>query len=163
MPLDKAPGPDGFTGLFYRFAWPVIKHDIMRAFHALWSLDGRSIYLVNQASVVLLRKKEDATAVGNYRPISLIHSFSNLFIKVLATRQTAYIPALVTENQSAFICGRHLHDNFRAVQLSAKLLHRLKRPSALIKVDIPKAFDTVNWTFLLDILKHMGFSRRWLN
>jgi len=50
---DKAPGPDGFTGLFYRTAWPVIKMDILRAFHALWSLDGRSLYLLNQAYMVL--------------------------------------------------------------------------------------------------------------
>lgn len=163
LPLDKAPGPDGFTGLFYRYAWPVIKHDIMRAFHALWSLDGRSLYLVNQAYMVLLQKKEDAASVGDYRPISLIHSFSKLFTKVLATRLTIYIPALVRENQSAFIRGRLLHDNFKAVQLSAKMLHRMKRSSALLKVDIAKAFDTVNWTFLLDILRHMGFSHRWLN
>ena len=47
MPTDRAPGPDGFTGLFYKTAWPVIKEDIMRAFQAIWSLDGRSFYLVN--------------------------------------------------------------------------------------------------------------------
>ena len=49
IPTDKAPGPDGFTGAFYRSAWPIIKHDILRAFQALWALDGRSLYLVNQA------------------------------------------------------------------------------------------------------------------
>lgn len=163
MPIDKAPGPDGFTGLFYRFAWPIIKNDIMRAFHALWSLDARSLYLVNQAYMVLLRKKDDAALVGDYRPISLIHSFSKLFTKVLANRITTSIPKLVRDNQSAFIKGRLIHDNFRAVQLSTKALHRSKKPSALIKVDIAKAFDTVSWTFLLNILKHMGFTRRWLN
>lgn len=47
IPLDKAPGLDGFTGLFYRAAWPIIKEDIIRALRALWSLDGRSLYLVN--------------------------------------------------------------------------------------------------------------------
>jgi hypothetical protein len=31
MPEDKAPGPNGFTGLFYRSTWPVIKADVMHA------------------------------------------------------------------------------------------------------------------------------------
>ena len=57
MPIDKALGSDGFTGLFYRIAWPIIKPDIMQAFHALWSLDGRNLHLLNQAFMILLRKK----------------------------------------------------------------------------------------------------------
>jgi hypothetical protein len=163
MPLDKAPGSDGFTGLFYRTAWPIIKQDIMRAFHALWSLDGRSLHLVNQAYMILLPKKADASTVREYRPISLIHSFSKLFMKVLASRLAPKLHELVAYHQSAFIKGRVMQDNFKAVQLSTKSLHKSKTPSALIKVDIAKAFDTVNWTFLLAILKHMGFSRRWLD
>ena len=47
MPNDWEPGPDSFTGLFYKTAWQVIKEDIMCAFQAIWSLDGRSFYLVN--------------------------------------------------------------------------------------------------------------------
>ena len=80
--MDKAPGPDGFTGLFYKLTWQIIKADVMRAFHALWALDGRSLYLVNQAFMVLLRKKKDANSVGDFRPISLIialQSFSQRF------------------------------------------------------------------------------------
>jgi len=86
IPVDRAPGPDGFTGLFYRTAWNIIKPDIMRAFHALWALDGRSLYLKNQAYIVLLKKKEFPAEISDYRPISLIHSFAKLFTKVLATR-----------------------------------------------------------------------------
>ena len=163
IPVDRAPGPDGFTGLFYRRAWSIIKPDIMRAFHALWALDGRSLYLINQAYIVLLKKKDFTSAISDYRPISLIHSFAKLFTKVLASRLTPLMQQLVRANQSAFIRGRIIHENFRAVQLSAKLLRRNKRPSALLKIDIAKAFDTVSWSFLFQLLDHMGFSRRWIN
>ena len=70
---------------------------------------------------------------------------------------------LVKYNQNAFIQTRLIHENYKAVQLSAKLLHRSKIPSALIKIDIVKAFDTVNWRFLLSLLQHLGFSRRWID
>ena len=135
----------------------------MNAFHALWALDGRSLYLVNQAYIFLLRKKPDACMVSDFRPISLIHSFIKLFTKVLARRLAPHMNDLVKTNQSAFIRGRVLHDNFKAAQLTAKLVHKKKLPSALLKIDISKAFDSVSWSFLLDILAQMGFSRRWLN
>ena len=35
MPLDKAPGPDGFMGRFYKDCWSVIKEDVMAALHVL--------------------------------------------------------------------------------------------------------------------------------
>lgn len=163
MPTDKAPGPDGFTGLFYQTAWPVIKQDIMRAFNALWSLDGRSFYLVDKAFMVLLCQKRDAYAIGDFSPISLIHSFAKLCTKVLARRLALHMNSLVRPNQSAFIKGRLIHENYKAVTLIAQLLHRSKTPCSLIKVDIAKAFDTVNGKFLLALLAHLGFSRRWLN
>lgn len=46
---------------------------------------------------------------------------------------------------------------------SAKFLHAKRHPSVLLKVDIAKAFDTLNWTFLIELLLHLGFSRHWTN
>ena len=149
--------------MFYRTAWPIIKADILRAFQALWSLDARSFYLVNQAYMVLLRKKHDAEEIGDFRPISLIHSFAKLFTKVLARRLAPHMCNLVKPNQSAFIRTRVIHENYKAVHLTAKLLHRSKVPSSLLKIDVAKAFDTVNWVFLLGLLQHFGFPRRWVN
>jgi hypothetical protein len=69
---NNASGPDGFTDLFYQTAWPIIRRDAMQALHVLWSLDTRSMYLFNQAYMVLLPKKPKAEEVKDYRPISLI-------------------------------------------------------------------------------------------
>jgi hypothetical protein len=75
---------DGFTGLFYQSAWPIIEGDIMQAFHSLWVLDSWSFYLINQAYMILLLQGErEATKVKDFRPISLIHSLSKLIAKVL--------------------------------------------------------------------------------
>jgi len=58
IPCDKALGPDGFTGLFYKLAWECIKTDIVHAFNAFWSRDSRSLYHLNNALMILLRKKD---------------------------------------------------------------------------------------------------------
>jgi hypothetical protein len=86
LPNDKALGPDGFTGLFYKTAWPIIKADVMNAFNAFWAADSRSFNLLNDAYMVLLKKKEQPEEIRDYRPISLIHSFGKLVTKCLARR-----------------------------------------------------------------------------
>lgn len=159
LPSEKSPGPDGFTGLFYKTAWPVIKHDVIHAFNSLWSLDSRNFHLLNNAYLTLLKKKKDAQEVKDYRPISQIHGFGKLFAKVLSRRVAPHLSEPVQPNQSAFIKGRQIHDNFRSVHLAAKHLHARRCKSILLKVDIAKAFDTVNWQFLLELLQHIGFSR----
>ena len=85
-----------------------------------------------------------------------MHNFGKLIAKCLARRL-----ALVHPSQSAFIQGRSIHDNFRAVQLTCKTLHQKKQSCLLLKIDIAKAFDSVCWPFLLEVLQWLGFSQRW--
>lgn len=163
LPNDKALGPDGFTGIFYKKAWDIIKGDVLNVFNVVWSQDTRSLNHLNDAYVMLLKKKPQPAEIRDYRPISLIHSFSKLITKCLANRLSSVLDGMVFHNQNAFIKGRCIHDNFRAVRLSCKALHRRHVPSVLLKIDIAKAFDSMSWTFLLEVLQHMGFGRRWRN
>lgn len=158
---DKAPGPDGYTGLFYKLAWDIIKGDIMNAVNAFWTWDGRSFAHLNGALMILLQKVDQLAVIRDYRPISLMHSFAKLVTKCMANRLAPKLDMLVARNQSAFIKGRSIHDNFRTVRLSCKVMHAKRARCVLLKIDIAKAFDTVAWVFLLEVLQHMGFGRRW--
>ena len=56
---------------------------------------------------------------------------------------------------------RSIHDNFMHVQNLIKDLHRRNIPGLFLKLDISKAFDSVNWVFLLEVLQRLGFIQRW--
>lgn len=111
----------------------------------------------------MLKKKDHPEEIRDYQPISLIHSFGKLVTKCTSQRLAGVLDHLVQRNQSAFIKGRSIHDNLKDVQLTCKAIHGRRMPCVLLKIDIAKAFDTVAWTFLLEVLQHMGFGRRWRN
>ena len=111
--------------------------------------------------MVLIRKTHSPVGLKDYRPISLMHSFGKLFAKCLARRLAPKLEHMVAANQSAFIKNRSIHDNFRSVQLACWWLNAKHFPSVLIKVDIAKAFDSVAWPILLEVLQHIRFPRRW--
>ncbi|KAM0911172.1 hypothetical protein ACQ4PT_013675 [Festuca glaucescens] len=69
---------------------------------------------------------------------------------------------MVGVHQSAFVRGRCLHDNFMMVQGTARKLHSSSTPAVLLKLDITKAFDMVDWSFLIDVLRKLGFGERLL-
>jgi hypothetical protein len=84
-----------------------------------------------------------------------------LISKILANRLAPELGKLISYNQNAFIKNRSIHDNFLFVH---QVIHDHKKVSAIfMKVDISKAFDTVSWSYLLDIMTYLGFGTRWIN
>ncbi|WVZ93865.1 LOW QUALITY PROTEIN: hypothetical protein U9M48_039818 [Paspalum notatum var. saurae] len=153
--MDKAPSPDGFTGRFYKVCWSIIGSDVLAALQFMGAM------LLNSAYITLFPKTMDAAMVKDYRPISLIHSFAKLVTKILAAQLAPMLPKLVSNNQSAFVKGRNIHENFLLEQQLARAVHKSKEPHIRLKLDISKAFDTVSWPFLIEVLQHLGFGRRW--
>ena len=113
---DKAPGPDGFIGLFLKRSWPIIKNDIMAALEFFHQQHDQHLLHLNKAHMILLPKKEDAQAIGDFRPISLTHSIAKLISKILATRLSGEFNGLISRAQSTFIKRRSIHDNFLYAQ-----------------------------------------------
>lgn len=139
-----------------------IKADVVSLFAALWDQDWRSFHHINGAIMTLIPKTSAPSGLkDDYRPISLIHSVSKLFSKCLANRLAPRISELMRANQTAFIKGRRIHDNFWSVQLTCRWLYVRQVPRILLKVDLAKAFDSVAWPFLLEVLEHVGFPPRW--
>ncbi|XP_073363036.1 uncharacterized protein [Aegilops tauschii subsp. strangulata] len=134
MQLDKAPGPDGFTGRFYATCWHIIKDDFMHALDMFHRTDMRGLGAINKAIVTLLPKRPGATELKEFRLVSLIHGAIKIFDKVLADRLAEELPTIVGVHQSAFV-----------------------------KMDITKAFDSVQWPFLIETLSKLGFGGRWVN
>jgi hypothetical protein len=60
LPSDKAPGPDGFTGHFYKACWPIIKDEIMAAVLAVWNRKFVNFGVLNSAYITLLPKRDGA-------------------------------------------------------------------------------------------------------
>jgi hypothetical protein len=69
-----------------------------------------------------------------------------------------HMNSLVSNAQNAFIKKRCIHDNFIYAQRVIQLLHKKKQLALFIKLDISKAFDSIGWSFLLEILQAFGFS-----
>jgi hypothetical protein len=82
LPSEKAPGPEGFVGLFYKKCWTIIQNDLIAALRAFHSLRTQWLHLINEANVVLILKTNDVTNITDFRPISLINSLAKIITKI---------------------------------------------------------------------------------
>jgi hypothetical protein len=117
---------------------------MIQAVNHFYQMNQRGLQFLNQSFVVLIPKKENPQRVFDYIPISLTHSFAKIIFKLMANRLAPELHHLISINQTTFIKSRCIHDNFVYVQQVIKNLYRQNIPSLFIKLDISKAFDTVN-------------------
>jgi hypothetical protein len=80
---------------------------------------------------------------------------------MLAARLSSDLDLLVSRAQSAFIRKMSIQDNFLYTQNLIRELHRAGKPTLFLKLDIAKAFDTVRWDYLQEVLHKFGFGHRW--
>lgn len=69
---------------------------------------------------------------------------------------------MISNNQTTFVKGRSIMELFAVAREYLNYCHKMKIPSILYKVDFAKAFDTVDWCFLTNLLIERGFPPRWL-
>jgi hypothetical protein len=111
--------------------------------------------------MVLIPKKHGASEVHAFRPICLQNCCIKVLTKILTTRLQSQIQKLVDIDQTGFIRGRSITENFVYAMELVQCCHKRKQPTMVIKLDFAKAFDTVNWDALDTVLHARGFSHKW--
>ncbi|KAK4382260.1 hypothetical protein Sango_2889900 [Sesamum angolense] len=125
---DKAPGPDGYSSGFYKAAWPVIGEEIIKAILEFFTT-GRLLKQVNTTILALIPK-----------------------------RLRLVLDKLISPSQNAFVPGRSIGDNILLAQELFAGYNRQGLPMrCALKVDLRKAYDTVEWDFLSAVLQMFGF------
>ncbi|XP_023518084.1 uncharacterized protein LOC111781628 [Cucurbita pepo subsp. pepo] len=142
---DKTLGPDGFTSEFFQKCWNFMRVDIMRVFHDFFR-NGVINGNLNETYIYLISKKLDARTVADFRPISLTTGLYKIIARVLSERLKKVLPFTITRQQIAFVEGRQILD---ATLMANELIdewERKKQKGVVIKLDMEKAFDKVDWT-----------------
>ena len=159
----SAPGSDGMPPIFFQTYWSVVGDDVTSA--VLNCLNNCSMPAeINHTFITLIPKVKSPERISEFRPISLCNVVYKLVSKVLANRLQGLLPDIISENQSAFQAGKLNSDN---ILMAYETLHYMKHQSGkssflTLKLDMSKAYDRVEWSFLKTLMLKMGFHVNWV-
>ena len=153
----KAPGTDGLHAIFYQSQWAVVGPSFCK-FIADIFISGKIPKKVNTTLLVLIPKVEHPTSLKMFRPISLCTIAYKTMTKIIANRLQALLPDIIGPHQTSFVHGRHIIDNIVVAQ---EVVHSMRRKTGkrglmAIKVDLEKAYDRLNWSFIFETLQLAG-------
>lgn len=157
IPGGKSPGPDGFSAQFYQDCWDVIGKSVSEA--VVDSLNAwKLLKVLNNTTITLIPKVICLNNVGDYRPIACCNVLYKVMIKMISERLRSILPGIIAENQGAFVKGRYVAHNVMICQDLIKFYGRkITRPGCLIKLDIKKAYDTLEWDCIEEMMKALKF------
>lgn len=120
---------------------------------------------LNKTSISFIPKVLHPERLDQYRPISLCNVVYKIISKVLANRLKPLLTEIIAPEQSVFVGGRQIQDNIFIVQ---EVLHQIiigsrkRKFQAVLKLDMKKAYDRVEWDFLESCLLKTGFDVKWV-
>ena len=155
----KSPGPDWFPGIFFRSYWEIVKEQVVSCIQECFrnKIVPRGL---NRTFLVLIPKNDQASNFNHFRPISLCNFIYKICSKLLANRLRPLLDKIISSNQGAFVKGRWIAENSIIAQ---ELVHKIKSHKGkngllLMKIDLKKAYDRLEWSFVDRSLSAWGFS-----
>ncbi|XP_055962061.1 uncharacterized protein LOC130015619 [Mercurialis annua] len=159
MDASSAPGPDGFTGAFFKDCWSIVSYDVCKAVVHFF-LSGNITPGFNSSFMILIPKIENALTIDKFRPIILSNFLFKIVTKMLASRLGSIASCIVSSNQFGFVKGRSIDDCISCASECVNLLDLNPKGNMAIKVDIRKAFDSMSWSYIIKVFEAFGFSNK---
>jgi hypothetical protein len=156
----KCTGPDGITCGFITDFWEILRDDVMR-FIMEFHRNGCLTKGINTTFIALIPKVESPQRLNDFRPISLVGSMYKILAKVLANRLHSIIGSVISDSQSAFVKGRQILDGILVANEVVDDARRSDKELLMLKVDFEKAYDSIDWGYLYNVMHKMGFPVLW--
>ncbi|KAL9240981.1 hypothetical protein vseg_015142 [Gypsophila vaccaria] len=157
IPDNKSPGPDGYTSKFFKDAWATIGEDMIEAVKDFF-VHKKLLTQENATNLTLIPKCDAPKIVMHFRPIACCNVVYKVISKLLCTRLASVLPHIIDKNQGAYIQGRNIQENILIFQDLVRLYERPhSSPRCLLKIDLQKAYDSVEWNFVAQMLDHLQF------
>jgi hypothetical protein len=112
---------------------------------------------LNYGIITLLPKTKEAVRIKQFRPICLLNCIYKWFTKTLTLRLEPIIKRIIHISQATFIGGRNIMNNILALHVILFDTKRRGKIGIILKLDFEKAYDKVQWGFLLKCLGARGF------
>ena len=163
MHPSKSLGPDGMPPIFFQKYWHIVGQDVTIAILSV--LNFGLLHKMNFTHIVPIPKNNELKNMSDYRPISLGTVISRIVSRVVANRLKRVLAMVIFDAQSAFVPNRLITDNTIVVY---ELLHRMRNRrkgrmgQMVVKLDISKVHDRVEWCFLCQIMLKPGFDPKWV-
>ena len=124
--------------------------------------NGKFVKNLNATFMVIIPKKVGAEDLGDFRPISLVGSLYKWLTKVLANRLKKLVGKVVSKAQGDFVESRQILDAVLIANDAIDSVFKNNENDIFCKLDIEKAYDNVDWYFLLTVMQKMGFGEKWI-
>lgn len=160
---DKASGPDGYSSAFFKKFWDIIGNDVTNDVCEFFAT-GQLLKRLNTTIIALIPKIKINHTVADFRSIACCNVIYKMITKIIANRVAYALPEIINPTQSAFIRGRNIMDNvILAQELMRKCTRKRSTPRCAIKIDLKKAYDTISWDFLRELLMGLNFHPVFIN
>ena len=157
----KAPRADGLHAGFFQYFWADVKasvcEEVCNSFEAKTILE----YL-NETLISLIPKTQSPESLNSYRPISLCNTIYKVITKIIVGRIRPLLDKRISPVQATFVLGRRGLDNTIIAQELIHSLDKKKKKKGkggfmATKVDLAKAYDRIEWSFIHKVLKAFHF------
>jgi len=154
---DKSLGPDGWSIEFYLAFFDLISSHLLSVVEESRA-SGCLEVTITSTFIALILKTDNLATFDEFRPILLCNCLYKIIAKIIANKLKPILSKHILPEKFAFLKDRQIHEAIGTAQEVLQSLHNQKGKGMIMKVDLTKDFDRVNWLYLRMLLTHLGFS-----